>query len=408
MLQDQLVREAAEGNVTDVSVSPPRRHPFERLRVARGWMSVPVAIAMTVRIALFLVADVGARMIQHVPFAGALGTWVHMDAVWYLKIVTKGYTYSPVRGSLVDFFPLYPLVVWFVQHALFWSSSYSTALAAGFIVSWVSFLAACILLYRLTLDRFDAQVAYGAVILLAVFPFSFYDGAPFSESLYLALAIAAFLGIERREWGLASVAALLAGAERPPGLIVGGCVVLAYGLDWLRTRHNLRANVLWLVLTPLGTASYMLFTWVRFGDPMAYFKTSHAGWHGAHLQTGAVSILWNRLTDPTPWVSGKATGGELFGMYAVLLVVFILSLVPMARLLGPAYVLYAFVSFALPIATYPAPGSLGRYLGVIFPTFIVFGYLLRNRPQLRQGVVLTSVVFLALCALLFANGYGLA
>jgi hypothetical protein len=246
------------------------------------------------------------------------------------------------------------------------------------------------------------------VLLLAVFPFSFYFGAAFSESLYLTVALVAFLGIERRNWWLAGGAALLAGASRPPGLIIAGCVGLAYALDWLRTHHPLRPDVLWLGLTPLGTFAYLAYCKIRFGDPLAYVKTSEAGWNGGHLQAAGIDDMFFLLRHAGDWLFGTAFSDQIPGLYALLIVFSVLAAIPIWRLLGLPYALYALASIVAPVATFPSVSSTGRYVSVIFPIFMVVAYALRRRPLLREAVILTSAIFLALFAVLFVNGYGLA
>lgn len=379
---------------------------------ACGWMAAPLAIAAGTRIALFLVGDVSARMlsltpINGAPFSGALATWQRMDAAWYTGIARDGYSYSPVGQSGVNFFPLYPLTIRLTQRLVAWVPHTNTYVLAGMLVSWIAFAVACVLLYRLACDRFGEATAYGSVLLLATFPFSFYFGAVFSESLYLALALAAFLGIERRNWWLASAAAMLASAERPPGLLVGACVILAYGLDWVRTRHPLRLDLLSLALTPLGIVAFASYCWVRFHDPFAYAKTSWAGWHGGHLQKGALLAAWQAIRHPGGWVHGVDFLVLVSGIYVVLLILFLLTLIPIARLLGAPYALFALVSCMAPVVTYAAVTSMGRYLSVVFPSFIVVAYALRRWPWLREGVVITSAVFLGLFTALFVSGYTL-
>jgi hypothetical protein len=383
-----------------------------RLAIANRWMRAPLALAIGVRVAVFVAGNVGARALQHIPYVNPFETWRRMDAVWYVKIAEVGYHWSAAHpfGSLVDWFPLYPITIWLTQHLLGWLPvSYDMSmLLAGMLISWVTFGVACVLLYRLTWDRFGRRTAYYAVLLLAVFPFSFYFGAAFSESLYLTIALAAFIGIERHNWWLAGGAALLAGALRPPGLIIAGCVILAYALDWLRTRHPLRPDVLWLGLTPLGTFAYLAYCWIRFGDPLAYVKTSKAGWNGGHLQVAGIDDLLYLLRHTGDWLFGTAYSDQIPGFYALLIILSVLASIPIWRLLGPPYALYAFLSIVAPIATFPNISSTGRYVSVIFPIFMVVGYALRRRPLLREAVVLASAVFLALFAVLFVNGYGLA
>jgi len=53
--------------------------------------------------------------------------------------------------------------------------------------------------------------------LLAAFPFAYFFGALYTESLFLLLALLAFYAIERQKWGLAACMAFVAGATRPTG-----------------------------------------------------------------------------------------------------------------------------------------------------------------------------------------------
>lgn len=380
----------------------------EHVWASYRWMMTPLAIAAVVRVLLFVVADIGCNLVAPTKFSGALRIWYKMDGGWYVAIAQGGYSYSETGQSSVNFFPLYPLAIHLIQPLAQLISYQSSYILAGLVISWLAFAAVCVLLYGLALDRFDQKTAYGAVLLLAIFPFSFFYGAIYTESLYLVLVLAAFLGIERRRWWLAAGAAALAGATRSPGIIVGACVVLVYGLDWLRTGHSLRRDVLALVLTPLGTVAYLVYCWMRFHDPFVYVKANQIGWQGGHMQTGATLMAANILLHPAAGLRG---GGDfdliIRTVNVVLLPLFIVALLPIARLLGLPYVIYALASFALPLTVFSTVDGLGRYLSVIFPVFLVGAYTLRNRPHLRDFVCISSVAFLTVLTVLFVANYSL-
>jgi Gpi18-like mannosyltransferase len=261
------------------------------------WMATPIAIALGVRLSLYVLVDITARLINGPQFAGHMGTWDRYDASAYVYVAEHGYTITPRFGiALANFFPLYPLEIWLLQHVTILFEHQYSYLLAGMISSVAAFVAACVVLYRLALDRFGAATAYGVVLLLATFPFSFYYGAAYTEAPYLLWVLLAFLGIEQRRWWLAALGALLAGATRPPGLIVACCVMLAFALDWLQTRGRLRRDALWLALAPAGTLGYIAFCAVYYGDPLEYLKASGPGhWNGGHLQRmacGRRSATW--------------------------------------------------------------------------------------------------------------------
>lgn len=389
-------RDAVEdaGASGETSTGAPAR-PSSRL----DWLA-PLFLALGVRIVVFAFGDYAVRLLRPVLFNGPIGIWGRYDVVWYIHIAMHGYDYPPPY-NLVDFFPLYPMVISPLGHLFDFLGVHNAYIAAGMLVAWAAYIAACVFLYRIVADRFGHAVGMSSVLLLSVFPFSFFYGAAYTEAPFLLTAVLAFYAIERKQWWLAGVVALLAGAIRPPGLIVGATVVLAYGLDWLRTRHAWRWDVLWLALTPLGTLAYFLFCWVQFGDPLAYQKASARGWQGGHLQGTAIRMALSLLRHPRDWLGGTRFGYNVYGLYAVLFLIFLISLIWVFRLLGPTYAFFAFASMAAPISTFATLASTGRYLSAVFPTFMVAAYYMRKRPVLQQVIVVASCLLLALFTLAF-------
>lgn len=374
---------------------------------------IPTTIALVSRLIVFIAADLIMRLaLGHrrdgLPWSGPLSVWDRKDAGWYISIAQYGYTYSTRTGSRANFFPLYPAleaIFGRVALALHLPAPY---ILAGMAISWVTFAIACIALYRFTLNRFGRRVAIGAILLLCAFPFSLYYGAPYTESIYLALGVGAFLAMDQGRWWTASALAGLASASRPPGLIIGACVALAYALDWWQTRHPLRLNVLSLALTPLGTAAYMFYCYVRWGDPLAYIKTSRAGWNGGHLQLGGVRYVAHVIRHPVSWI-GTRDPNHILAAIAIFVMLTFLALVPFTwRLLGPVFTFFSLASIFSPILNFPNANSIGRYLSVIFPVFIVLAYLLRDRPRILTAFCVGSGIVLILFATYFIAGYGLS
>jgi hypothetical protein len=390
---------------TDIDIILARLGNFSRiLRSKYGWTLRPLALGAALRLLIFATGVMGTRLIGLIggaKFPGMLEIWLRKDAHWYTQIAIRGY-YN-VRGLplTANFFPLYPLSISIVQHltgVFFGSNSY---LFASMLVSWVAFLVACVLLFRLVLDRFGEQTAYLSVLLLGIFPFSFYFGAPYTESLYLVCILVAFLGIDRGNWWLAGTGALLAGSSRPTGLSVGFAVIVAYGVDWFRTRHRLRWDLLSLGLVPLGVVAFALYCWVHFGDPFSYIKATSAGWQG-HLQIAGLQYLIRVLVHPQVWLHGSL----LDVINSVLILIFLAACYPIYRLLGLSYLVFALLSCVAPVFEFSVIRSSGRYMSVIFPAFIVLAYALRTRPVLRDMTIIAFTLLLAVCVTGFAGGYG--
>lgn len=373
---------------------------------------IPIGIALISRLVVLIAADLLMRFAlvgRHytLPYTGPIAVWQRKDAGWYLGIAQQGYADTPLQPYLhlrANFFPLYPLLIHVVAQFFALFPLAHPYAVAGMVVSWITFAVACVGLYSLTSRFFGPSVALGATLLLAVFPFSLYYGATYTEAPYLALAVWAFVCIERRQWWVASALAGLACAVRPPGLLVGVCVALAYLLDWYRYRRPLRLNILALALTPLGLFAYMFYCWARWGQPFAYVTASRAGWHGGYLQTGGLRTAITSLT----WFD-TTNGDHLLACVATLLLLGFLALIPLIwRRLGPIYALFAFACIAAPLLDFPTVRSLGRYLSVAFPVFMVVAFALRERPRLLVALSVVSGVLLILFATYFIAGYGLS
>jgi hypothetical protein len=111
------------------------------------------------------------------------------------------------------------------------------------------------------------------------------------------------------------------------------------------------------------------------------------------------------MLHPSTWFAAQSES-ILFDLYFLMLIVVLASCVPMWQLLGPPYVVYAFSSSLAPIIEFDNLNGMGRYYSVVFPTFIVIAYLLRNRPIVRDGVLITFALLLAFATIGFTGGYG--
>ncbi len=379
----------------------------------RQALVIPLGVALASRGMVFVVADLILRWaladrLGPARYTGALRVWLQKDAVWYLAIAQRGYDYSPVAQSRANFFPLYPLLIHLVAPLVAIFPVANPAALAGMAIAWLAFAGACVALYQLALGRFGRRVAIGSVTLLALFPFSFYYGAVYTESIYLLLAAWAFVALERERWWLAGALAGLASAARPPGLLIGACVALAYALAWLRTRHPLRPDILALALTPLGTMAYMLYCWARWGDPLAYINTSRAGWHGGQMRLGGLRFIAHILAHPIRWLTPPDLTSAVTLLWIILALAFLVALPWVWRALGPVYTFFALASILAPVLDFPTANSLGRYLSVVFPVFMVVAYLLRGHPRVAGWLAVVSGMLLLFFASCFVAGYGLS
>src|SRR5207249_1282568 len=151
------------------------------------------------RAVALLGAYVGASRLVQIDPARNKGWFAELtlmwDSAWYVNIVEHGYNWHPVAegGTNIAFPPLYPLLLQVVSSVLSWVSfgwdwgnrTYGTLIAAGLLISNVSFFVALALLIRLLTPSLGRRDAALVVLVLASLPLSFFFSALYTEGLFL-------------------------------------------------------------------------------------------------------------------------------------------------------------------------------------------------------------------------------
>src|SRR5205823_12840350 len=138
--------------------------------------------------------------------------------------------YRPSEGTAA-FDPLYPLLAVPVARLLGGNAS-----LALLVVSTISCVALCLLFARYVEHAHGAPFAQPATWLLLICPPSFILLAPYSESTFLALAVAALYAMRRERWWLAGLLGGLAALTRQQGLALALPLVWGLVAAW-RTRR---------------------------------------------------------------------------------------------------------------------------------------------------------------------------
>lgn len=348
-----------------------------------------------------------APAVRH-DWSAMLTAWERWDALWYLRIAAHGY--SPHDGSAA-FFPGYPLLV----RAVGWLAGGHLLLAA-YLVSSVALVIALVTVYRLTEYEFDTDLARRTVLLLCIFPTSFFFFAPYSESLFLALAAGALLSARRSNWPAATVLAAGATATRSIGVMVGAAIAVESARQALVARRaaaaapgsgrSIAGGVLRTLAVAVGSlagiVAYLGWWWATAGSPRLPFE-AEGGWQ-RHLQWPWVT-LWQGAREGLRWIGVYAGGYQLIDL---LIVAVVLAAAVWAALRTPLmFRVYTIASIAAPLCLVFAGRpfmSMPRFALVVVPLFWALATAAR-RFSATGAVAAASAAGLGICALLFVNWY---
>lgn len=362
-----------------------------------GWRQVAVTYG-AVAVLLFLVANLAyyhlpVTVPEHgFPDYDLFNLWTRWDSDWYQHIVNNGYFYAgPSQQSSVAFFPAYPAAMRVVDAVV------GNALVAGVIVSFAAGVVAAYLFSRFCRAAFGERAGRVGLLVLLLYPFSLYlFGIVYSDALFLASALAAFLLLEHDRPVLAGLAGALATAGRPIGLAVlaglalrsmelrgvlpggpprldGSVPGAAVGhrtplVPWPVRLSRLQARDAGVVLAAAGFVTFVAYLQNRFGEPFAFARVQNADGWGWQLDGPTfVKREYFRFFS-----ADNAEIAQFILSANAAMILLALVLVPLAvRRLGWAYGVYAFAVLAFPAVTSPTFIATGRHALAGFPVFAV-------------------------------------
>ena len=317
-------------------------------------------------------------------------TFARYDSGWYYQIAKSGYTYIPGGPSAgigkpgkIAFFPLYPLSMRYA--GLLFGSSPRSFYFGGIVVSWISFAAAMVALYFLARLDVSHQEAVRAVLLTAVFPFSFFFGVVYPESLFLLFTTIAFYGFRTRRWIHGGVAGGFATAARVNGILMLPALALIAFRSVHPTLRDRTVAAIGLLLVTAGIGAYSLYVYQLSGHPFEWAMTIQRwGYHiGGAPWAAPIELGRHLVTHPREYFATDpmAPYDTLYGVTAIAFVL----MTPLVWVkLGTAYGVFMLLNLWLPLSSGVFEG-LGRYCSVLFPAFILLA-------TIRSRAVLTSIV----------------
>ncbi|MEW2396069.1 hypothetical protein [Streptomyces sp. NPDC046862] len=279
--------------------APPRRRLLGRLTPADVRV---LRLYLFTRLGLWLVAYCTAWLSPSDAKEPAswLSRWEQWDWAHYQHIAQYGYFGSfpgvePESDTRAAFFPGFPLTLRAVHTVIpDWT-------VAGLLISLASGAVAVVAMARIAgLGRPDSALAgRRATAFLLLSPAAVFLAAGYTESLFLAFALPAWLAAKNRNWPLAGLLTAAATTTRISGLFLAAAIIVEFLLarDDHRGHRRLRA-LPWCALPAVPAAAYTVYLRAHTGDWMAWKHAQERGWHRTfHTPAEAFRNTWRNAFD---------------------------------------------------------------------------------------------------------------
>ncbi|MHB8659088.1 MAG: mannosyltransferase family protein [Solirubrobacteraceae bacterium] len=388
-----------------VDVASSRGSPDRRLAAAWSRLRWPLAVYVGTRIVYLLIAFADHLAHHRWSVGDQLSNW---DGVWYMQLVAHGYpSHVSHAQTTLGFFPLYPLVVWIIAHALVVSY-----VIAGVLVSLIGGFVATVLIARLCADWWGEEVARRSLLLFCLFPGSIVFSMTYTEGLMLSTAAGCLLALQHRRWWLAGGLAALTTATGPVGLaIVPACAVAAGAELWPRrsggglrwpSRRALRSLAAPL-LAPLGLVLFGAYLWAHTGSPLASYTAQRYGWDERSSPLALYDTAHHLFYEVVHFHGLHHHGinmNYVAGLVgAIVLVVALVWLLQGRRTISLPALVWTLAIAVLVVTSENTPPN-ARMLLVAFPVVVVFAQRLRARAfAWLLGVTTTLLLVMSFVSL---------
>jgi len=316
----------------------------------------------------------------------------HWDSPHYIDIAKNWYVNEGDQRNFIVFFPLYPLLIRLTTF------SFEYINLSALIVSNVSSILAAVYLFKLAKLDFNDDVAKRSVLYLSVFPTAYFLSAIYTEGLFFALVIASVYYARVKKWPLAGFLSLLAALTRLAGLVLLPTLIVEYFHQKGWRLKKVDANLFWPCLALAGFLIYLGINYQVTGNFFTFMEIQRTHWSQYFDPLQGLSWAWSwAITAAFPENITIGIAPIIFAVFGLLVVVtgFLLRFrlsynVQMLLTWG----LSVFISWWI---------SVPRYVMAMFPMFILFAFLARNRTV---NYVIMVVFTAALCffTVLFAKG----
>jgi len=336
-----------------------------------------------------------------------VSAWKQYDSYHYLGIAEHGYagyTENGVRYFVV-FFPLYP---WLIRLLHLLVPNYALC---GFIISALSYVAACYVFARLVIERFGHRIGWYALAFLSAYPFAFFFTSLHTESLFLLLSVSCFYFIEKRRYLLVGLFGMLAALTRMQGLFLALIALMNYCItehpiekiksrDWYGIARDIYGKLFPVALIGVSALIYLLINLHITGDALSFVVYQKQRWGQGYMPfIQSLQNLWRVALNPTEVFYSFTTWGAQIVLYFFCIAMLIYG----ARRLPPIWTFYFLICIFLNISL-SNPLSFCRYIACAFPLAVALATLDYKRPQAGRFILIAFSILQGVYMLAYFSG----
>lgn len=323
--------------------------------------------------------------------------WANFDGEHFLSIAQYGY-----KEYQQAFFPLYPKLI--SSGMNLFGETLRVGATTGLIISSVCFIAGLLFFYKLLKLDYSRRFSLGVIVVLLMYPASFYFNAVYTEALFLMLIVASFYFFRTKRYFWAGLLGFFAATTRVFGILL----LLSFIIEAIVHKIPLK-KIYWIGLIPAGLLSYMIYLYYTVGDPLAFYNLQLIV--GEQHQRGIVlfpQVIFRylKIIFNTEGISPLFT--TILFELATGILFMLLPIIGLFKNVRLSYLFLAFAGFILPTIQ-GSFSSLPRYVLILFPGFIVLALMIRNLPNyLKILLGFLSLILLIIETAFFLRGYWVA
>lgn len=308
-------------------------------------------------ICLIIKASVFYLAFSEVQAGGSSPILCAWDCPYYEEIASKGYSYSPVHGTMA-FFPLFPVTVQFLRNFIpgdfAWTGASMNFLLFGVVIA----------MFLLFCQQLDLKYWWLPSVIWSLDRFSFWATVPYTEVIFLLWVFVFLLILRKSQRPPALLLAAFVGGFSTASRLVGVALIGALGLG--NFKYFLKKPLLGLICLVLGlwgVAAFWGYLEWKHGDwKLSLITTSH--W-GRHFDALGIFRSGFFLLKSFYFPTVLSTGLTLFWLVKSPLKIF-------------AHEKWLFgILFLIPIMN-SIPISITRYFSILFLGHIAWAYYIEK------------------------------